>query len=296
MGCERTVITRAEALAAGLSPGEIDGHVRAGRWRRVARGVYAPAALSHRPDARAAGAVAAFAAGAVAASHTTAARLHGIELVGRGDGLEREHVTVLHGRVGPSRPTIQVHRQGLDPDDVTCVSGVPVTTPARTLRDLLLLPDRLAAVWACEHAARSGIAQPRQVADQLAAAGTHPRLARAREWLALVRPVSESPLETAVRLCASDAGLPELDLQIPILDEAGRVMFRMDLGYPAVKLGIECDGSASHSTVSALYWDRYRANQLLLRGWRLLRFTWRDCRSRERYVAASIRAALDQLS
>ena len=39
------------------------------------------------------------------------------------------------------------------------------------------------------------------------------------------------------------AGLPRPDPQIEVLDDWGRVLARIDMGWPQVKVGIEYDGS-----------------------------------------------------
>lgn len=54
-----------------------------------------------------------------------------------------------------------------------------------------------------------------------------------------------------------------------------RELYRIDLGYERLRIGIECDGRRVHGALPALCADRARANALESRGWRVLRFTWR---------------------
>ena len=49
--------------------------------------------------------------------------------------------------------------------------------------------------------------------------------------------------------------------------------FRLDLAYPAVKLGIECDGAQYHSSPGRIKRDSQRDAYLRSQGWRVLRFT-----------------------
>lgn len=225
--------------------------------------------------------------GALAVSHDTAARLHGIDVVSsRG-----EHLTAPRSARISRRRGLVVHTGRLDAREVCRVASIPTTGPTRTVRDLLLDSDRLTAIWATEHATRLGLVDLAEVAGRLR---DRPGARRARERLSLVNSRSESPLETGIRLIAHDAGLPPLDLQISVWDY-GRELFRIDMGYEQLKLGIEADGTAVHGTVRALYADRTRSNALEARGWRLLRFTWQDL-ARPRYVTASIRAALTSLA
>jgi very-short-patch-repair endonuclease len=49
--------------------------------------------------------------------------------------------------------------------------------------------------------------------------------------------------------------------------------FKLDLAYPEIRLAIEVDGFAVHSTRSAFDHDRTRENLLVTGGWTVLRFT-----------------------
>ena len=51
---------------------------------------------------------------------------------------------------------------------------------------------------------------------------------------------------------------------------------RVDFAYPDVKLAIELDGAAYHSSLNARHRDRTRENRIVALGWRVLRFTWND--------------------
>jgi very-short-patch-repair endonuclease len=57
-------------------------------------------------------------------------------------------------------------------------------------------------------------------------------------------------------------------------------------------IAIEVDGWNTHGTPRALDSDLDRQNGLVLRGWRVLRFTWKQVTQRPDEVAATIRAAL----
>lgn len=50
--------------------------------------------------------------------------------------------------------------------------------------------------------------------------------------------------------------------------------FRIDLAFPALKLAIEVDGFAYHSSRDSFERDRQRQNLLVADGWTVLRFTW----------------------
>src|SRR5262249_39887623 len=67
---------------------------------------------------------------------------------------------------------------------------------------------------------------------------------------------------------------------------------RLDFAYPEHKVAIEVDGYESHSRYDVFEDDRARANELVVRGWLVLRFTRRQLLHRPGWVAATILAAL----
>jgi very-short-patch-repair endonuclease len=57
------------------------------------------------------------------------------------------------------------------------------------------------------------------------------------------------------------------------------------MAYPELRIAIEADGFAVHGTRPAFEDDRARQNRLMLAGWQVLRFTWRQvCRQPESVV------------
>ncbi|MDX2377622.1 type IV toxin-antitoxin system AbiEi family antitoxin domain-containing protein [Microbacterium sp. LRZ72] len=136
------LLTTAQAEAEGITRLQLARLAEAGVIERVERGIYAAPGVSdsHTP-LRAAwlslapGMLAEerlttpTASGVV--SHTSAAALHKV-----GDLLDDEpEVTVPRRK--QSRRGIRLHRGALAPDEVTIVEGLPVTTPERTVADLL---------------------------------------------------------------------------------------------------------------------------------------------------------------
>src|SRR5699024_5494835 len=65
-----------------------------------------------------------------------------------------------------------------------------------------------------------------------------------REAVALIRPGTDSAMETRARLLFIDSGLPEPEVNFPLYDPAtGRWMVQPDLGYRRWRLAFEYDGS-----------------------------------------------------
>lgn len=136
------LLTTAQARKHGISRDQLNHLVSVGILERVEHGVYAATAA---PDGHRGKRVAwlALAPGMMAEerladpaatgvlSHTSAAALHQL-----GDLLDDiPEVTVSHRK--QTRRPMRVHRLPLAASDVTLVEGLPVTTPERTVADLL---------------------------------------------------------------------------------------------------------------------------------------------------------------
>jgi len=81
----------------------------------------------------------------------------------------------------------------------------------------------------------------------------------------------DSDLEVRFARAMVAGGLPEPVQQYRV--NAGTRRCRIDLAYPELKLAIEIDGWEHHRTRSAFDDDRVRANDLVVAGWNVLRFT-----------------------
>ncbi|MFC5380513.1 hypothetical protein [Aquipuribacter nitratireducens] len=94
-------------------------------------------------------------------------------------------------------------------------------------------------------------------------------LERARRVIELVRDGVDSPPESELRLIAVDAGLPAPVVQCPVRDRAGKVVARLDLGWPELRAGAEYDG-LDHLDRDRQTVDIRRHNELRDLGWRVL--------------------------
>lgn len=138
------LLTTAQAEAAGLSRMHLSRLTKTGHIERVGHGVYATLAaaqdlftpqraawlaLDPRPMAYER-LVEPHLAGVL--SHASAAELHEVGTI-RPDGIE----FIFPVRKQSRRRGLRLHRGRLDADDVTLVDGLPTTTAARTVVDLL---------------------------------------------------------------------------------------------------------------------------------------------------------------
>jgi hypothetical protein len=271
------------AAAAGIS----DEALRRRDVVRLSRDVYVPRAIADDLGTRIDAVLLTAPAGAVV-SHGTAAALWQVEIPLSRD--ERVHITVSTGSAVRARVDRSVHRAPLEPVETTRLGHVPITTRARTWRDLaaVLEPPALLAVT-----------------DQMLAAGcTRAELTRQLEWrpygrgaararkvLPLGDPRAESVMESWTRWLVHDADLPMPDLQVDVHSDDGFFVGRADFLWRLQKVIVEFDGD-HHRERSTFVHDLRRQNALVAAGWTILRFSSADVLGRPEYVIATIRRAL----
>ncbi len=279
------LVTRAQALAAGMSPDQVKRRLSAGIFVASQRGVYR---LGGGPPTFEQQLLAAClsAAGRAVASHRGAAALWHL----RGVKPEILEITVP-GEAKPWLRGVAVHRSVcLDRADVTRIGPVPVTRPARTLLDLAAVAPELAEGALDDALVRELVTLGglTRLLDRVGASG-RAGTAALRELVA--RRVggqgpTESPLEDAIVGVLRAHGVPEPERQHRIRFRDGSTV-RVDLAYPELRLGIEADGRIWHSGREDFLRDRARANRLAAVGWTLLRYGWADVR-RGQALAAEV--------
>jgi hypothetical protein len=282
------LLLRDRALS-DVEPDQLLVALRSGRLRRIQRSVYAPRSIALKPIAVARAAIISSAVPQAVASHATAARAHGLTVVGRS---RVEHVTVPLERRKKKRPDLEFHTRSLQVGDVVVLDGVPVTSVARTVTDLACQLDRISAVWMVDDAIRTGVCS-RVDLEAIASSwrgglGSGVVKQRIRE----ADGVSESVLETAARLTLADLDVPLPIAQLEVTDEQGRLVARLDGGYPHDRVALEFDGRSVHDAPAAAHRDRERQNRLAALGWTVLRFTWWDVVEDPKGFVSCVRAAL----
>ena len=256
---------------------------------RLSRDTYLPRALTGEPSARLA-AVLLTAPPEAVVSHATAAGLWGVEIPLQADRSGRVDLTVPMSSRSESRRDRKVHRTPLPDEDRTRRGALPVTTPARTWRDLagvltppalLAVTDQFLARWVTRD----------ELARHLQGRPTGRGSARARDVLPIADPRAESPMESVLRWLVHDAGLPAPELQHVVRDDAGSLLGRADLAWPDRRVLVEFDGDV-HRERDVFVNDLRRQNRLVAAGWTVLRFTSADVLGRPADVVAEIRRTL----
>lgn len=280
------LITRTQALAAGLTEGQIRRRIRQGEWLAVRPGVYA---IAGAPPAWHQTVLAATLAAEPRAwaSHHTAGVLWGFP------GITADGIDVLIDEARRLRlPGVTAHRSSsLFSADLGRCQRIAVTAPARTLVDLSagVTVPQLGQIL--DDALRRRIVrlEPFRRCVARLEAGPGRRTTAIHEVLGRQLPGYEpldSDLETYVLrlIAASGMDLPVQQYRVRL---GGRT-YRIDLAYPDIKLAIELDGWTVHGSRSAFDDDRVRANALTVAGWTILRFT--SCSS-DGEILRSIRTA-----
>lgn len=282
------VFSRAQAFEAGASERLISRRLAEGEWSRIDRGVYA--VRGHRG--------------------TWLRQLKAAELGTPGAAVAARSAAVLQELTGfrPGRPEIAVpltttsrsriaivHRYA--GAQVTTVRGFRCTTVTQTLFDLAALRTQ---PWTVERAMDDAVAAGRLAVDELeellrSYGGTR------RHGLVLMRAlVSErsedgwAPPESELERKASEVlhkacGGWVRQHRLPF---RGPVAGRVDFALPAARLIVEADGRRWHTRVADFDRDRWRDNEAIAAGWRVLRFTWVHLTATPEDVVTLLRRAL----
>ena len=249
---------RAEALAAGLTDADLAGPA----YRQLLWGVHITASVEPTLPVRALAALTVSPRGTLITHHTAAELWGGIV-----PPTPCVHVGVRR-KARLLATGVTAHRYAVLPPSQR-QRGLPVTSPEQTFTDLSSALDLVELVVLGDSLVRKGVT----TADDLrtAAAKHRGRGARvARRAAALVRAGVDSPMETRLRLLIVLAGLPEPVVDYRVRDEEGRVVYRIDLSYPELKVAIEYDGRQHIERESQWSSDILRREDLENDGWRFV--------------------------
>jgi very-short-patch-repair endonuclease len=284
-----SIITREVARRSGLSDRQIRLRVSTGRWRPLRSGVWSPAGVMSSPMQDLAAAVLGLPA---VASHLSSAWLLGVV----DEPPSRPEVTV-ELRAGHHDRSVRLHRTtDLLRRDTQTVRGLRTTNAVRTCIDLAarMEVDELERVIERARHRRLVHLDPLIVRFLQLARPGRDGIAAVRQVLHRMDPSlepAESDLETLLLQVLREHGveLPVRQHQVCI---DGR-HFRIDVCYPDRRIAIEGDGFTDHGLRAMFESDRERQNLLVLDGWTVLRFTWRQICRQPSWVAEQIARALD---
>jgi very-short-patch-repair endonuclease len=273
------VLSREQALCAGLTRRQIDNRLFRGIWVEVRIGVYrstsAPDTWHQRAMAACIGR-----AHALAVSHRSAAYLHGI--------VERapEAPDVVAPRTVSSdslRGIASIHRLRALPTsrELVTIASIPVTSLPRTLvdlagttpqRELDELVDKAVRSVRLDWERRSLLRSVHELAA--GRRGAAALRSAAAPWVTergSVRKM-QSELEAKVLRILLAAGIPAPACQHRVVLRSGRPCY-LDFAWPGARVALEVDGYAFHADRDTFDHDRERGNALLELGWHVVHTT-----------------------
>lgn len=256
-------------------------------YRQIHRGVWEPAGTHSTPVTQLAAACVAC-PGAVATGWLAAA-IHGhpwvprefpVELAVGGRRVRRTGITARRYEI----PDEQI-------ETILDVDGEPLrlASPEWALFDLARYLDRNEAIVALDGASRMGrgLDVRRSLPDLLARYPNRRGSRTALDRCALVEPMTESPMETRLRLFMIDLGLTGFRVQYRVPG----LPYRLDFAFLQQKVAVEYDG-AGHRNASQHADDVRRWNRLRAAGWTVIPVTATLLYRRPDELAAHLRAAL----
>lgn len=220
----------------------------------------------------------------VVATGWTAAAIHGHPWLPRNPPLE-----VATGQRRVRRPGVLSRQFEIPESQLEEFIGpfgrtIRVATLDRALYDLARYLPRNDAVVALDGAGRLGADARTTVPRMVDLNANASRRATALFHASLCAPLSESPMETRLRLFALDLGLDHLVVQYPVRGTP----YRLDLADPARKIAIEYDGE-HHGYSDQHTKDVERRNRLAALGWTVIVVTKRQLFRTPRELRAQLR-------
>lgn len=269
-----------EGEAAGISRGRLRGRDLASPYRGV-RSVNIPTTSRERVEA-----FAPRLRPGQFLSHFSAATLWGLPTPHRFEDRREIDVSVAGRRQTPPR-AVGVFGHRMPPDCLpVLLDGIPVTTPIDTwlglarwldIDELIVLGDAVVSTmewYPGRHAelVPSHLGQLREAVFRMRRVGG-PRL---RAALDDIRDRSGSPMESRARLELVRGGLPEPELNHPVVDSQGRQLGISDFVYERALVALEYEGDVHRSDPRQWRKDISRRERYEAAGWKLIRFTIHD--------------------
>jgi very-short-patch-repair endonuclease len=278
------VVTRQQLVALELHPRAIDRRIDAGSLHVLFRGVYAVGDHALPPLGHLAAAVYAT-GGEPVADRRSAAALHSLRHY---DG--EPEVTARPGT--KAHDGIRMRQSILQPDEITVVQGIAVTTVARTLLDLGSFgPDMVdRALRQAEFLRVFDLVEVSRLLDRYPRRRGTAQLRRAIRAFADSDVRTRSEMEDRFHALVLDANLPRPEANGTVA--LGEITIEADAVWRDAKVIVELDGRQAHTTRHAFEADRERDRLAALAGWVVVRITWRQLHDQPKRIMRDLRRLL----
>ena len=270
------VFTAGEAYTVGWTHSALKAACRAGRISRLQYGIYADPPCNPdrweqaRAGARQQAVAAVLAVPGSVASHCSAALLAGLPVW---DVPTRACHTIAPRRRYGDSCAAHLHRAALRPGAVYD-ADIPRTRIARTITDIAREHHIVDAVVAGDAALRRGRTDRHALDRMLRDCAGWPGLRRARAAVELLDPRSESPLESASRVCLSHLDVPPPEPQMEIARASGHIVARVDFLWEQYGIVGEVDGRDKYRGDPLRSFDDQRERQARLEDLGLIVVRW----------------------
>lgn len=281
------LISRQQALDAGMTRHQVQHRLDEKRWESVDYGVYCLVGTALTFHQRL---LAPCLAGPAVASHRAAGELWQLPVPERGI----VEVTALRWTRRRRTTAIWHESRFLDGDDITSLDAVPVTRATRTLIDLGSVLDELDFEAALDDALRRGLTSLESLRRHLNRLRRVHARETALERTAIERRgtrvrVPESALESRLLHVVQKSGFSSPEAQFVINDDR-RFVARVDFAWPAARVALEAQSLQFHAGRQSLERDVERRNELESLGWRVFEATARNVDNPARLIELLTRA------
>lgn len=233
--------------------------------------------------------------GSVVADWTAAWFWAGVDHPGTRDGVPALSVVRFRGHTRLRNELVRGGERHFLPSDCMPLDGaIQITTPLRTAWDLGRLAPPILALGGMDALARTGAFEVGELVADVERFRRRRGVVQLRRLASMVDPRAESMGESALRYRWLDIpGLPPPELQIPIRDDTGRLLYRLDLGVEELRLGVEYDGEQWHTDPHDQAHDRRRRGVIETRhGWVFEVFRRADVYGQQEDVSARLPRAV----
>jgi hypothetical protein len=263
------VLTTRFLLETDARRRQLSRDVMSGRRTRVVRGVYIDSDLwDHAPHWQRyvlfVRAVTMMQSSRGVVSHASAAAMLGWPRVTRYPA--KVHLTDPGRETPRTNATVRWHATDVDDTETIAIDGVAVTSPLRTLRDVLRTASRVDAVAVADFALRRGIVQRLDAVRTLELVPGTRGSRRAREAIAFADPDAESAGESFSRVVVDELGFAPPETQVEFAVGDGRIA-RVDFWWPDPGVIGEFDGRIKYTRsgedgAENLYREKRREDEL----------------------------------
>ncbi len=275
----------AQLLELGLTRAQVRTRLDTGEWEPVVRGVVGVAGLDRSWRRRCRAALLVSPAPA-ALGHAAAARVHRM-----GGIIDDERVVVcfpgvLRPRVLPPG-AIGRRSSALRPQQCTVVDGFRCVIRPVALLQVTADDGTEAAGKALDSMLRRGDSPTwiRQVSSQWRRRGVAgPSVVMRLLDERVDRPLPRSWFQRLAKRTLAGCGVPLVD-EYPVRDVAGVLLAELDLAWPVLKIGVECQSWRWHATPTARAADARRKRRLRQLGWEIVEVWWSDLEDLDGIIA-----------